>query len=400
MTQSPPRPTRPRDRRRTIQLAAARLFAENGFAATGLGEVAGQVGVTPAAIYRHFAGKDEMLETIVLDALTGMREAAELALEDAGLDPEERLTRVLGAMLELGRAQPDAVTIYIRERHLLGGKAAERRHEDEARVARAIGALVLELQPQVAPSDLDARLRAMNGVLASAVVQRHTVPPARLRSLYVRGLATVLLAPPHDLDPEAEAEAADALPPWQAPRTRREEILAAAGRLFRLYGYHGAGIDQIGEAAGIAGPTVYGTYPSKVDILVDAVDHAVATLEVLTDRALARAVSAESALRILAESYAEAIATNREIVAVAARDIRHLPDPDRQRIRRRQEDYRQRADAVLLQLRPELSEAEARTLFVGAYALAGQVVLARRPPSLAHTADLMVTFLLAGPSTA
>src|SRR5690349_18773219 len=55
--------------RERILRAARRHFAKGGAAGLSLRQVAAQVGVTPMAIYRHFPGKDGLLEALVLDAL-------------------------------------------------------------------------------------------------------------------------------------------------------------------------------------------------------------------------------------------------------------------------------------------------------------------------------------------
>jgi AcrR family transcriptional regulator len=392
MTQTAPRSKRPRDRRRTIELAASELFATRGFAATGLADIAAKVGVTPAALYRHFAGKDELLETIILGSLQRVgRTAQEAVARTDTAAPEHRLRGLLSALIDTDQASPHAVIVYMRERHRLTGDARAGCRDAEARIANRIRSCVLEVRPEVSAFELNARLRAMNGVLAAAAVQRHVVPLHRLRALFVDGLVGVLLSP-HDPAMTIQRHEPSS---WEPPATRRTAILDAAAKLFRQYGYHGASIDQIGEAAGIAGPTVYGTYPSKVDILVDAVDYAVIAVEVLTNRALSHAASPSEAIESLARSYAETIVTNIDIMAMAAREISNVPDADRARIRRRQQDYRQRAEAVLLGVRPTLTDADAHTLLAGAYALVSEVAHARDTPSTESIAQLMVTFLCA-----
>jgi AcrR family transcriptional regulator len=149
-------------------------------------------------------------------------------------------------------------------------------------------------------------------------------------------------------------------------------------------------------AAGIAGPTVYGNYASKLDILLDAVDRALATVVVLGDRALDEADSADEALRLLAHAFADAVMHNVDIIAVAAREMRSLPDNERARIGRAQSDFRQQSAAVVAEVRPELSQAEARALLAASYGLAEEVAQERQAgiPSIESVADLMVRFLL------
>ena len=50
----------PQARRELVEAAAARLFAERGYAGTTLDEVAAAAGVTKPIVYRHFASKKDL----------------------------------------------------------------------------------------------------------------------------------------------------------------------------------------------------------------------------------------------------------------------------------------------------------------------------------------------------
>ncbi len=45
--------------------AALELFAQNGYLGTSMNDIAGQLGVTKAALYKHYASKQEILDCIV-----------------------------------------------------------------------------------------------------------------------------------------------------------------------------------------------------------------------------------------------------------------------------------------------------------------------------------------------
>ena len=59
--------TRPRER---ILTAATRLFADEGIHATSVDRVIAEAGVAPMTVYRHFAGKDELV-TATLERWSG-----------------------------------------------------------------------------------------------------------------------------------------------------------------------------------------------------------------------------------------------------------------------------------------------------------------------------------------
>lgn len=60
-----------------------RLFAARGYAATGIREIADEAGVTTAALYHHMGSKQDLLLTIMRDAMHEMTAGARLALEEA-----------------------------------------------------------------------------------------------------------------------------------------------------------------------------------------------------------------------------------------------------------------------------------------------------------------------------
>jgi AcrR family transcriptional regulator len=77
--------------------AAVRRFSSDGFRATSVSAIAREVGVTPAAAYAYFEGKDELFAAAVdLDAASLIEEAERAVTEAPG--PRERL---LGMVVHL-----------------------------------------------------------------------------------------------------------------------------------------------------------------------------------------------------------------------------------------------------------------------------------------------------------
>jgi AcrR family transcriptional regulator len=87
------------DRRATILQVATRRFAEFGFEATTVRQIADDVNILSGSLYHHFATKDEMLHEIVRDAVLQMKDNA-TRIARAPLDAEHRLVALL--LLDLG----------------------------------------------------------------------------------------------------------------------------------------------------------------------------------------------------------------------------------------------------------------------------------------------------------
>lgn len=74
--------------RESILMAALRLFSRNGYEGTSMRDIAGEVGISQGAIYKHFAGKDALLEAIC----TCMEDADARHAETAGVPAEDPRT--------------------------------------------------------------------------------------------------------------------------------------------------------------------------------------------------------------------------------------------------------------------------------------------------------------------
>jgi TetR/AcrR family transcriptional regulator, transcriptional repressor of aconitase len=90
-------------RRRRILDAARTCFARNGFHATSMQDVLRESGVSAGGVYRHFAGKDDLIGAIAEAAVGDIRRSFE---EDADgpLELRETVLRTITAVDERARA--------------------------------------------------------------------------------------------------------------------------------------------------------------------------------------------------------------------------------------------------------------------------------------------------------
>ena len=177
----------------------------------------------------------------------------------------------------------------------------------------------------------------------------------------------------------------DTAPPFTAPalppsgdRNRRDEILDAASELFADRGYTAVGIDDIGAAVGISGPSVYNHFPSKLSILVSIARRSATTLEAGVIAAYARTDKPLPLLRLLVDSYVAAITTRPDLI-VGFRSARILAaQTDTAEHLDTQRRYVRRWIDLLRQVHPELSSEEAAVAVHSALSIVNDAVGMRR----------------------
>jgi AcrR family transcriptional regulator len=89
--------------------AAQRFIAERGLGGFTLADAAKLVGVTPAALYRHFRGREALVAEVAFRGFTELTERLGRALKSDGT-PLERFTRMGEAYLAFAEQEPGFYT--------------------------------------------------------------------------------------------------------------------------------------------------------------------------------------------------------------------------------------------------------------------------------------------------
>lgn len=110
---APTRPTRNSRRRRQILEITARTVSQRGYHAASLDEIAEELGVTKAALYYYYAGKEELVAA-ALDLYASMivERLERVVASDA--DPTTRLRQLIELQLEvIIRELPDVSPLFL-----------------------------------------------------------------------------------------------------------------------------------------------------------------------------------------------------------------------------------------------------------------------------------------------
>ncbi|GAA4491349.1 TetR/AcrR family transcriptional regulator [Rhodococcus olei] len=97
--------------------AAEKLFYERSFDGVGVDEIGQAAGVSGSAIYRHFAGKEEILATLFDQAI----DALLVGLSDPKDDPRDELRELVDSFVGFAQANRMLAGIWEREHRSLTG---------------------------------------------------------------------------------------------------------------------------------------------------------------------------------------------------------------------------------------------------------------------------------------
>ena len=102
------------DKRRLILDAAVRVFARRGYHTSRVGDIAEEAGIAHGLLYHYFASKEEVLETVFRE---NWRELLETfaRIEASDEPPLDQLEGIAKTLLRTWRAQPELVTVMVRE---------------------------------------------------------------------------------------------------------------------------------------------------------------------------------------------------------------------------------------------------------------------------------------------
>ncbi|TMU98135.1 MULTISPECIES: TetR/AcrR family transcriptional regulator [unclassified Streptomyces] len=327
MTEAASTPVR-RGRRKSQRLneiieAGARLLYSDGFANTSVADVTRAVGITPSALYRHVSGKQKLLEVILDRRFLDYESALE---ECHGWDSvAETLTLIATTHRDLG-------VLWQREARYMPDSAYDSLASRLRAVAKRIASNIDDPSPRPAAI---ARAWATISVLTSLSYHEFTMVDGSLRALmrelilgvgadspqWTRGLewsgekiaiASTRAIEDDGLDPTDRA------------------ILEAAARLYGTRGYHKVSMTELGQAVGMAGPSIYYRYNSKGTVLAAVLERANTRLFADASAVLGSATDTQTAMRDLLNSYARLVALEPHIVEALLSEILQLDDDERQ----------------------------------------------------------------------
>ncbi|EHY88683.1 TetR/AcrR family transcriptional regulator [Saccharomonospora azurea] len=383
---------RPRDRKAQLAAVASELFRQRGYHGVGINDLAAAAGITGPALYRHFSDKQAVLAHVLLTGLRDMELATEAALDERRTESYESIRELLTGLAARSVERRDVAALWRWEgRHLDAESQQQIRRRSTAMLA-AWARVLQRKRPELSDDDAELLCWATLSVFGSVSVHRTTLPKRRFTDLLTSLALRVLHAELPEVDTATEAA--------PTPRTlgtpsRREQLLTEAAELFRRRGFADVSMEDIGKAAGIAGPSVYRHFPSKAALLAAIGRRAGDRLMLAADHALRTSAPADEreALRRLAASYVQTLTGPPELLVAFSVDHVHIDERDRPELLRIQRDYVDQWVRLLEAVQPGLDTREAKITVHAALTIANDLTRTRRVAARPNLVEELTTLL-------
>jgi AcrR family transcriptional regulator len=348
---SPPKKTRPRNRRAQILGAASELFAARGYPLVSMADIAHEVGIAPSALYRHFRSKQELLVEVVLQIFVDFREALDAV---GGSDLQQVLDTLAVGVVR----RPAMGVLWQREARALTAAGRERLSDELRAIASRLAGAVERARPDITTASADLLAWATLSALMSVSYNDVSLPERPYVDILTRASQEVVgtVLPSLSDKPDCAAPTHCVV-----VRETRDSLLAAANRLFSQRGYDAVSVEDIGAELGLAGPALYYHFSSKVDLLLVAVNEVSERMRTDLEANLAECPQPRVALHALVRSYVQFCLESDSTVALLITETGNLPDHDRRRLHDAQLAYRDEWVRLLRQAVPEWTDDEART---------------------------------------
>ncbi|MGV9614830.1 TetR/AcrR family transcriptional regulator [Nocardia xishanensis] len=357
---------RPKNRRAQIAAASAAAFGALGYHGVSMEDIASGLGISSAALYRHYPSKYALFREELLRVGRAMTESVQLPDDAAELSPEQRLHLVLDALIGATIENRPSVTLVRWEGRYLEPEDQRTLAEQQATVLDALGTELRGLRPELDDNDVRVLRAALLSAITSIADHHAALPAKSLARLLDSACSSLVRA---ELPPAAAT--AEPATPIEIPESFKHELLLhKAVELFHERGYPNVSVEEIASAAGLsAASAVYRFYRGKSDLLAAAFRRAADRVSAAIGPAVASSDGPEAALTTLIEHYVAGSFTERALTFVYFTEFQHVPAEERTVLRNIQRLSVEEWAKLLREVRPELSPAEARFLIHAAFAL-------------------------------
>ena len=157
---------RGRETRERLLNATADLVAARGFHSVGIAEIGAAAGVSGAAIYRHYANKQELVVALIDRVVDGLLLGAREVVEQER-DPEDALEALVHAHVEFALRDRAIIAVYDQEARKLPAADARRLRSQQRAYAEIWVGVVRDVRPELSRAAAATAVHATFGLLNS-----------------------------------------------------------------------------------------------------------------------------------------------------------------------------------------------------------------------------------------
>ncbi|MFJ4652859.1 TetR/AcrR family transcriptional regulator [Nocardia sp. NPDC088792] len=357
---------RPKNRRAQIAATSAAAFGSLGYHGVSMEDIATRVGISSAALYRHYPSKYALFREELLRLGTLTADAATLPPEALELPAAQRLAQVIDRLIGETIANRSTVALARWEGRYLDATDKQGLDEQFAYAGATLRRLIGEVRPELDGHDRVVRAVTLLSVISS-IGDHHAALPAKTLTALLHSACAAVIAtelPPAGIDPEPARAV-------EIPLSFKHELLLKkAVELFHERGYPNVSVEDIAAAADLsAASAVYRYYRSKGDLLAAAFRRAADRVSGAIGPAVASSPTPAEALTKLVDLYVAGSFAERELTFVYYAEFGHVSAEERTVLRNVQRLIVAEWVRLLVAVRPELSEGEARILVQAAFGL-------------------------------
>ncbi|MFD9665861.1 TetR/AcrR family transcriptional regulator [Rhodococcus sp. NPDC059968] len=178
------------DRKEKILAAAAELVAQRGFHAVSMAEIGARVGISGAAVYRHFDNKGTLLLALFDRSLDGLLQEENVIVSRE--DIPTALRALIDRQVDFVVDEREFARVYYREVEQLSPDDQVRLRRKQRRYVDEWVHVVRELNPSLDESAARVQVHATIGAIQSALIHNVGMPDDRLKVMLRRAAYAVI----------------------------------------------------------------------------------------------------------------------------------------------------------------------------------------------------------------
>lgn len=354
--------------REKILGAAAVAFSDRGFHATSIAEICSESGVDVRTFAEHFPTKYELFREVTFTTSVNMLKATDGITATEPRQAQAAVQRMLAELSRSSIATRASGGFYRSQSRFLEPNDLVHLFGNLAELRRRLREPLLVYRPELSERDADTLAAAALSTIASITIHPTNLPDAKILTLLTVSAQRML-----DSDPTASIVngATFAATPvgWKSDMSERGLALAAGVRLLYMRGYHAVTLDDIATESGLSSAAVQSHFATTSDLLLESCLDGYAALRIDTEFALTCSSKPREVLGALSHAYVQHYFEDPQVMTIFLADGRNLEDENRRTMLGMQEYTIGRWVATLLEIRPELSPAEATFIVFGALSI-------------------------------